>query len=160
MKEKTHYVIMKYPCDKQCGRDKEMKKAFAFYNWLLAGATIGVCLLFIWQIADILRAGADAAQMYTYEDMAHRLQALRVPLFLYAGLCAAGLIWRAFLPMKENGKGKGSDCTKEYRQPSARLRTALYVLAAALIVLGVMNGGLWDVLVKAINICTECIGLG
>ena len=35
------------------------------------------------------------------------------------------------------------------------------VLAAvALIVLGVMNGGMFDVLVKAINICTECIGLG
>ena len=28
------------------------------------------------------------------------------------------------------------------------------------IVLGVMNGGLRDVLVKAVNICTECIGLG
>ena len=27
-------------------------------------------------------------------------------------------------------------------------------------VLGVLNGGLNDVLVKAINICTECIGLG
>ena len=32
--------------------------------------------------------------------------------------------------------------------------------AVALIVLGVMNGGMFDVLVKAINICTECIGLG
>lgn len=36
----------------------------------------------------------------------------------------------------------------------------LYAAAAAFIVLGVMNGGLRDVLVKAINICTECIGLG
>ena len=36
-----------------------------------------------------------------------------------------------------------------------------YVQVAILfIVLGVMNGGLRDVLVKAINICTECIGLG
>lgn len=40
------------------------------------------------------------------------------------------------------------------------LRIALYALAAVFIVLGVMNGGLRDVLVKAINICTECIGLG
>ena len=40
------------------------------------------------------------------------------------------------------------------------LRVALYVLAIVFIVLGVMNGGLYDVLVKAINICTECIGLG
>lgn len=40
------------------------------------------------------------------------------------------------------------------------LRAALYAAAAVLIVLGVRNGGLWDVLVKAVNICTECIGLG
>lgn len=40
------------------------------------------------------------------------------------------------------------------------LRGALYVAAAALIVCGVANGGMRDVLVKAINICTECIGLG
>lgn len=38
----------------------------------------------------------------------------------------------------------------------------IFVFAAAiiLIVLGLQNGGMWDVLVKAINICTECIGLG
>ena len=32
--------------------------------------------------------------------------------------------------------------------------------ALALVILGVLNGGLRDVLVKAANICTECIGLG
>ena len=40
------------------------------------------------------------------------------------------------------------------------LRGVLYIAAAALIVVGIMNGGMRDVLVKAINICTECIGLG
>ena len=40
------------------------------------------------------------------------------------------------------------------------LRLLLYAAAAALIILGVSNGGLKDVLIKAINICTECIGLG
>ena len=40
------------------------------------------------------------------------------------------------------------------------LRGALYIAAAALIVCGIANGGMRDVLVKAINICTECIGLG
>ena len=29
-----------------------------------------------------------------------------------------------------------------------------------MIVLGINNGGMRDVLIKAINICTECIGLG
>ena len=40
------------------------------------------------------------------------------------------------------------------------LRAVLYVAAVVLIIAGVFNGGLNDVLVKAINICTECIGLG
>lgn len=43
-------------------------------------------------------------------------------------------------------------------------KTALWaVLAAAavlLIVLGVLNGGMQDVFVKAAKICSECIGLG
>jgi len=44
--------------------------------------------------------------------------------------------------------------------PLGIVRMVIFVVAAAFIVLGVMNGGLYDVLVKAINICTECIGLG
>lgn len=40
------------------------------------------------------------------------------------------------------------------------LRVALLAAAVVLIGLGVQNGGMFDVLVKAINICTECIGLG
>lgn len=40
------------------------------------------------------------------------------------------------------------------------VRAAILTFAIVFIVLGVMNGGLRDVLVKAINICTECIGLG
>ena len=42
------------------------------------------------------------------------------------------------------------------------VRCALFVLAAVFIVLGALpaNGGANSVLVKAINICTECIGLG
>ena len=40
------------------------------------------------------------------------------------------------------------------------VRAALLAAAAALIVPGIINGGLYDVFVKAVNICTECIGLG
>ena len=39
-------------------------------------------------------------------------------------------------------------------------RVALYACGALLLALGIANGGMYDVLVKAINICTECIGLG
>lgn len=40
------------------------------------------------------------------------------------------------------------------------LQTALIAIAIGLIVVGVFNGSAQDVLYKAINICTECVGLG
>ncbi len=45
-----------------------------------------------------------------------------------------------------------------FLKPGARL--AIFLLAGALIVLGILNGGMNDVLIKAVNICAECIGLG
>ncbi len=40
------------------------------------------------------------------------------------------------------------------------VRIGLIAVGITLFVIGIFNGGLNDVLVKAINICTECIGLG
>ena len=50
-------------------------------------------------------------------------------------------------------------CKKErYAVISARI--IILVLSVVFIALGITNGGMADVLSKAINICTECIGLG
>ncbi len=48
------------------------------------------------------------------------------------------------------------------RNATIRMSARLVVLALAVIfiILGILNGGMNDVLSKAINICTECIGLG
>lgn len=40
------------------------------------------------------------------------------------------------------------------------LRIALGVIGIAFVAWGIVNGGMKDVLLKAINICTQCIGLG
>ncbi len=40
------------------------------------------------------------------------------------------------------------------------VRLSVLILAAVLVILGVRNGGMNDVVQKAIKICTECIGLG
>ena len=40
------------------------------------------------------------------------------------------------------------------------VRIIVFLLAVTFIILGVFNGGVKDVFIKAINICTECIGLG
>lgn len=40
------------------------------------------------------------------------------------------------------------------------VRIAVAVLAVVFIAVGIWNGGMHDVLIKAVKICTECIGLG
>ena len=40
------------------------------------------------------------------------------------------------------------------------IRLAVFIIAALFIVAGIFNGGMSDVLGKAVRICTECIGLG
>ena len=40
------------------------------------------------------------------------------------------------------------------------IRLAVLAVAIAFVAFGIFGGGMADVLTKAINICTECIGLG
>ncbi len=49
---------------------------------------------------------------------------------------------------------------KTKRKPHLPLQAALLTGALILIISGILNGGAQDVLAKAINICSECIGLG
>lgn len=50
--------------------------------------------------------------------------------------------------------------TVEVQQNPALLRWAILLLAVAILLFGYFTGGTADVLTKAINICTECVGLG
>lgn len=60
-------------------------------------------------------------------------------------------------PVKEKKEQKQTDSQAKIRNAA---RIAVFAAAVILIVAGILNGGMFDVLVKAINICTECIGLG
>ena len=60
---------------------------------------------------------------------------------------AAGL---APAPKAKTAAGKGKNAA----------RAAILALAVIFIIAGIHNGGMKDVLIKAINICTECVGLG
>ena len=57
-----------------------------------------------------------------------------------------------------------SSCKKNNRERKNAIlnlaKFSILVLAAALLVYGAIAGGTADVLTKAVNICTECIGLG
>lgn len=62
---------------------------------------------------------------------------------------------------KEKPNGCGAE-SKTADAPGKQGRMQLFILAAAavLIFAGIINGSALDVLVKAITICTECVGLG
>ena len=70
---------------------------------------------------------------------------------LYAAV-AAGAVRRS--------ESKVSAVQKECGRKLLIVRLVILAVAVALIVLGILNGGMRDVLGKAIKICTECIGLG
>ena len=61
--------------------------------------------------------------------------------------------------------GSVSSTTEPQKSPDRTkliwgIRIALVIAAIILIIAGILNGGMADVLTKATNICTECIGLG
>lgn len=60
------------------------------------------------------------------------------------------------LPSK---KGAVSAAAKDYKSVELA-QVGIFVVAAVMLILGLLDGGALDVLTKAVNICTECIGLG
>ena len=62
--------------------------------------------------------------------------------------------------LRDLGETQRCAAHRENSRGTQYLRTAVFALALVLIVMGIMNGGLEDVLAKGAAICTECIGLG
>ena len=70
-------------------------------------------------------------------------------------------LMRAYI--KENNISKvenGEALTKKKVDPMLIVKCVIIISAVVLLVLGAINGGMGDVFGKAVNICTECIGLG
>ena len=99
---------------------------------------------------------------------------MAIPFVLIAGLaalCATVLeqasIKRETAMVKELialGTAPGWNCKPVVRSTREgavwAVRIVIIVLGTVLVILGLFNGGMKDVLGKAIKICTECIGLG
>lgn len=70
---------------------------------------------------------------------------------------------QAELELAKKAPTKKKETTKStVSEGKVRNVVRIIILAVAVISIaaGILNGGMFDVLVKAINICTECIGLG
>ena len=140
------------------------------FSRILPYVTAACLLLLIgilaWQCVDIyFFSPASDASVYTYTDVSARLKSL-LPLAVASVLMI--LITACVHPPKATKHSKSSKtqhkeaCIKATvsSRPLMMVRSALVLLAGVFILWGVLNGGLYDVFVKAINICTECIGLG
>lgn len=101
---------------------------------------------FLWLLPGILvMIGAFTAVAYL-EDASLQRQITLVK----AAMAAAG------------GTRAATESTSAPRRGHAVLvvRLSLLAVGIAFVILGIFNGGMADVLSKAVNICTECIGLG
>lgn len=61
-------------------------------------------------------------------------------------------------------KGRVQEASKKQEKDKTKgvwlYRAAIFAVALVLLIVGICNGGMKEVFVKAINICTQCIGLG
>ncbi len=121
-------------------------------------------------------AGHPTDWIYTREKVAARLLPVLPLIVLSFALTVYGLV----KGIKDNDAGKpvkDAELTNNIRALRARaaeppktsaeakrrqkiLWCALMALAVCFVVMGIVGGSMKDVLVKAIKICTECVGLG
>lgn len=146
-----------------------MERLLRIMRLLTALAVLTVVLLVCWQVIDIYADGitADAAgvEIFRADDINARFEALVAPLIASGIVIVITAVMHVLAPQKafsghfREARVDSSNITVPLKGQN-KLRLLILCAAIVFILLGVMNGGAYDVLVKAINICTECIGLG
>lgn len=147
-----------------------MEKLSKTLKILLAAATVLLLAFLAWSCVDMYLAGNSAENLtesglhifpvFSRDAVAARLKSMLPWLAFYIVLlcvCTA-------VTAKDKAKRRAASDTMYTRPVEVKhirlIRTALIAAAILFILLGVVNGGAGDVLIKAKNICTECIGLG
>ena len=112
----------------------------------------------IYRDGTALRAENPLAVVYSREIVAKAFRVIIPLLFAAVGSAAAGLILGA---KDENGLKPVKGGKVENKAAEGKtLQKVLLIAAVVLIVAGIFNGSARDVFGKAVNICTECVGLG
>ena len=148
-----------------------MKKRKIYQIILAAVSILLAALLCASAVSVYLEGSARRAKnplenIYTPGIAAEKLTRIAPLFLLFIILLFAGL-----LPglRKEKKERKAGSAGTGSEPPAVRngngkkngaLQTVVVVTAVILIIAGILNGSAYDVLIKAITICTECIGLG
>lgn len=111
---------------------------------------------------SIAENGVLANEIFSPETISARFRVIAPVLYAFLAAAAAGIVSRAFYVEKRKFvKPHRIEKNAPLNAKTVKIvRIAVLVLAVALIILGVVNGGMHDVLVKAKKICMECVGLG
>ena len=124
------------------------------------GLTAGGVILYLRGTAAVAAGTADA--VFTLDRAAGFLRLFIIPVLLLAALLII-----AALPGMGTARTaapsvpvRAASSVGAYRRIGTARILVILAAAAVLITLGILNGGLRDVLFKAVSICTECIGLG
>lgn len=137
------------------------KRIHLIYSIALSAALVitGICLC-----VACLGIYLSGEQPFSREAVAAAFRYIAVPVYLCIALVIGGLILDAVYPAqakKNNGKKVAPSPA-----PAIKARALLYLRLALLCVgigiftYGFFAGGTADVMTKAVNICTECVGLG
>lgn len=124
---------------------------------------LAVTAVMIFREGSALKASDPLEWIYSREKVTSGL--LRVfPLFIISvAVAAAGIV---LYIRDDNYMKKGSSLSGSFKAAAENpgrimtVRTVVLILAIVFIVIGIINGSAQDVFGKAVNICTECIGLG
>lgn len=146
-----------------------MKRA-AFFRAAAGVLTLLLCAALCLTVLGLYReglaarqaSGSAAAPIFTREAMwAGLLRLWPLGAAWLAGMLAAAVFGgKAPVRRPKIAPLPGPMSSPTETRPLRLFRAALFAAALTLIALGVLNGGLSDVLIKAVHICTECIGLG
>ncbi len=129
-----------------------------FYNILLIVSIIAVGILLILSCLYIYFSGNG----YSRELIADTFSKISIPVYL----CVVLIIGSVFIKSSSKPKFKKPKNFNQNKESCISSKNALIikisivVVAITSLIFGVLTGGLNDVLTKAVNICTECIGLG
>ena len=125
---------------------------------MLAAAALG-----LYREGLALKAADPLSWIYTREKVIAAMTPMLPLLMLSLAVTLVGL----FLGLRDGNADKSAGVRAEAgrgeeqtRGSLKALRTALLILALALIAAGIFNGSARDVFGKAVKICTECVGLG
>lgn len=139
------------------------KRIHLLYSILLSVmlAVTGICLCVA--CVGIYLSGN---QPFSREAVAAAFRYISVPVYLCIALAVGGLILDAISPAEYKKRKHTKKDDSHLSEPPKSghkllyLRLALLGIGIAIFAYGFLAGGTADVMTKAVNICTECVGLG